>query len=100
MVHFYVWIPNGTIMPGGKTRLPQGERVRIMTLDAPKPLLIRFQPIRYDELHESIVPADIRGQPGYSHYVLCLKIARTSCCLQDEPGYFHELFRLVADAAI
>jgi hypothetical protein len=94
-VHFYAWMPQ--VPGGGKARLPQGERVRIITLDAPKPLLIRFQPVRYQELHESIVPADIRRQPGYSHYVLCLRIARTSCSMQDEPGYFRELFRLVAD---
>jgi hypothetical protein len=97
-VNFYVWSPKILIPGGGRTQLAQGELVCIITLDAPKPLLIRFQPVRYDELHDSIVPADIRRQPGYSHYVLCLRIARTSCCAQDEPGYFNEVFRLVTDA--
>jgi len=97
-VHFIAWIPK-TILPGGTARLQQGERVRIVTLDDPKPIQVRFQPVRYHELHESIVPADIRSQPGYLHYVLCLRIARTICCSRGEPGFFHELFRLVEDVA-
>ena len=96
-VHFWAWIPK-SIMPGGKAHLSQGERVHIIALDTPKPLLIRFQPVRYHELHESIVPAGIRNQPGYSHYLLCLRIARTACCWQEEPGYFNELFHLVTEA--
>lgn len=91
-----VWIPR-TILPGGRARLQQGERVRILTPDDPKPIQVTFQPVRYHELHESIVPHDIRNTPGYQHYVLSLRTAYTVCCLREETGYFHELFRLVED---
>ncbi len=87
------------ILPCGRAQLQQGERVRILTLDDPRPIQISFQPVRYHELHESIVPHEIRGRPGYSHYVLSLKTAYTVCCLHEETGYFHELFRLVEDVA-
>ena len=75
------------------TRLRQGERVRILTLDHPKPLEIRFQPVRYSELHESIAPDSLS-------YYLWLRIARTRSVLpsfKQEAGYFTELFRLIED---
>ena len=97
-VRFVAWIPR-TILPSGMARLRRGERVRILTLDDPRPVRVPFQPVRYQELHESIVPQDIRSRPGYEHYILSLRIARTLCCLHDEPGFFHELFRLVEDVA-
>jgi len=85
-----------TILPGGRARLQQGERVRILT-SGPQPVQVTFQPVRYHELHPSIVPADIRNRPGYLYYWLCLKMAYTPCCLHEEPGFFHELFRLTED---
>ena len=97
-VNFMAWVPKA-ILPGGRVRLKQGERVRILTLDGPKPIQVTFQPVRYHELHESIVPHDIRNSPGYQYYVLSLRTAYTICCLRDETGYFHELFRLVEDVA-
>jgi hypothetical protein len=75
------------------TRLSQGERVRISTLDDPKPLEIRFVPVRYAELHDSISPHSLR-------YDLWLKIARPWSVLPTvtcEPGYFSELFRLIKE---
>ena len=91
-VDFMAWIPK-TFIPGGRARLQQGERVRILPLDDPKPIRVSFQPVRYHELHESIVPHDIRSCPGYQHYVLSLRTAYTVCCSREETGYFHELFR-------
>ena len=92
------WIPKN-ILQGGRARLPQGERVRILAQDDPKPLRVTFQPVRYHELHESIVSRHVRGLPGYQHYVLSLSTAYTVCCLREETGYFLELFRLVEDVA-
>jgi hypothetical protein len=97
-VTFIAFIPK-TILPCGRARLQQGERVRILT-EEPKPTRITFQPVRYQELHSVIVPEEIRERPGYSYYWLSLRIARTPCCLlHEEPGFFHELFHLVPDVA-
>ena len=97
-VNFIGRIPR-TILPGGRARLKQGERVRILTLDNPKPLQVFFQPVHYHELQERIVPEYIRSWPGYEHYVLCLRMGRTACCLHEEQGYVNELFRMVEDVA-
>ena len=97
-VDFIAWIPK-TILPNGRARLRQGERVRILPLVDPKPIRVTFQPVRYHELHESIVSRHVRGLPGYQHYVLSLSTAYTVCCLREETGYFLELFRLVEDVA-
>ena len=85
------------LVPGGKARLQQGERVRIRSVDdASKPLHVTFVPLRYDELYESIVPADHRRSS--SHYVLTLRTAYTPCCSREERAFFTELFRLVEDS--
>jgi len=97
-VNFMAWVPK-TMLPGGRARLQQGERVRILTLDDPKPISVTFQPVRYHALQESIVPHDIRNRPGYQRYALSLMTAYTVCCSREEKGYFHELFRLVEDVA-
>jgi len=96
-VRFFAFIPK-TILPSGRARLQRGERVRILT-EEPKPIQVSFRPVRYQELHSSIIPEDIRNRPGYSYYWLGLRIARTPCCLDEEPGFFHELFHLVEDVA-
>lgn len=98
-VNLMAWTPTNPIFLGGSARLQQGERVRILTLDDPKPIWVSFQPVRYHALHESIVPHDIRNLPGYQRYALSLRTAYTVCCSREEKGYFHELFRLVEDVA-
>jgi len=70
-------------------RLRQGERVRILQLDDPKPLSVRFKPV--GELHERIAPHS-------SGYELRIRMARTVPGLGEGTGYFNELFRLVEDA--
>ncbi len=92
-VRFVAFIPR-TILPSGRARLQRGERARILT-QHPKPIQIDFRPVRYQELHSRIVPEEIRNRPGY-HW-LTLRIARTPSCLQEGPGFFHELFHLVGD---
>jgi hypothetical protein len=85
----------------GVAQLRQGERVRILGVDDPtKPLRVTFQPIRYQELHEGIVPEDIRKSPGYFGYEMSLKTAKTLADFANEPGqaYFNEAFGLVEDA--
>src|SRR6266480_7197850 len=85
------------LVPGGKARLQQGERVRIRSVDdASKPLHVTFVPLRYDELYESIVPPDHRRSS--SHYVLTLRTAYTPCCSREDRAFFSELFRLVEEA--
>ena len=71
----------------GSGRLIAGERVRIMTETAhPQPDVVSFLPVRYDELHESLVPPDIRDTPRYKKYMLSVKA-----------GYFYEHFKLIED---
>jgi hypothetical protein len=73
----------------GACRLTAGERVCIMTgTTGPQPMVVSFVPVRYDELHESLVPRDIRDTPRYKQYMLSVKT-----------GYFHEHFRLIEDMA-
>ncbi|MGO8931627.1 MAG: hypothetical protein ACLQU3_32640 [Limisphaerales bacterium] len=90
------------MMQFGMTQLRRGERVRILEV-GPKPLVIFFRPLRYHELHESIVPEKIRRMPGYNGYTLHLKTAKTisDLCWVSHPGqtFFNEAFRLVVDVA-
>jgi hypothetical protein len=73
----------------GVGKLPAGEKVRITTETAdavPPPTLVSFLPIRYDELHDTLVPPDIRNTPRYKKYLLSLKTES-----------FHRHFRLIED---
>lgn len=73
----------------GSGRLIAGERVCISTEIAhPQPTVVSFLPNRYDELHDSLVPPDIRDTPRYKAYILSV-----------DAGYFHEHFRLIRDVA-
>jgi hypothetical protein len=73
----------------GSCRLGAGERVYIMTETTdPQPIVVSFLPVRYDELHDSLVPPDIRDTPRYKKYTLSVKT-----------GYFYEHFRLIEDVA-
>ncbi len=54
----------------------------------PQPTVVSFLPVRYDELHDSLVPPDIRDTPRYKKYRLSVKAE-----------YFHEHFRLIEDAS-
>jgi hypothetical protein len=103
-----VWLP-GQCQPQavalvptfGRAPLAKGEKVRVVFADADRPLSVWFQPLRYYELHESIVPANVRSAPHYSHYRLTLLTAQTqtSRWLQHETEYFTKAFRLVGDVA-
>jgi hypothetical protein len=71
----------------GSGRLTAGERVRIMTgTTDPHAAVVSFLPVRYDELHDSLVPADMRNTPRYKKYMLSV-----------QTGYFYEHFRLVGE---
>src|SRR2546425_570391 len=76
----------------GRARLSRGEKVRVLSTDDPKPLVVWFHPLRYHKLQESIVPAEVRNARGYSHYRLTLRTAHLACCLQHETEYFTEAF--------
>ncbi len=73
----------------GSCRLTAGERVCITTETTdPQPIVVSFLPVRYDELHDSLVPPDIRDTPRYKKYMLSVTT-----------GYFYEHFRLIEDVA-
>jgi len=66
-----------------------GERVSITPeTTGPLPSVVSFVPVRYAELHDSLVPLDIRETPRYKKYLLSV-----------ETAYFHEHFRLVDNLA-
>jgi hypothetical protein len=70
-------------------RLREGERVRVLELDSPKPLEVRFEHLRSLELRESFAPDSLR-------YELWLRTARALLPgLGETTGYFNELFRFV-----
>jgi len=73
----------------GSGKLAAGERVCILseTTD-PQSIVVRFLPVRYDELHDSLVPPDIRNTPRYKKYMLSVTT-----------GDFYEHFRLIEDVA-
>jgi len=80
---------NAPITFSGSVRLIAGERVSIMAdIAEPNPDFVRFLPVRYDELHNSLVPADVRETPRYQKYILSVKAE-----------YFHQHFRLIQNAA-
>ena len=84
-------------LPFGRARLSRGERVRIEPINEPKPIMIWFKPLRYLDLQQSIVPAEVLKIPHYSCYSLSLKLARNPRSLFVEPqsGYFSEVFRWI-----
>lgn len=65
--------------------------------------MVNFRPLRYHELHESIVPEQTRRILGYEGYRLQVKTAKTvsDLCMTHGPGqtFFNEAFRLVVDVA-
>jgi hypothetical protein len=64
---------------GKKVKLRKGDQVRILPLDHPKPLQVRFQ----------------RLASGQANDVLFVRMARTVPSQGEEISYFNELFRLV-----
>ena len=85
-IHYLFTAP---ITFNGSCRLTAGERVCIMTgTTDPQPMVVSFLPVRYDALHDSLVPPDIRDTPRYKKYTLSVMT-----------GYFHEHFRFIEDVA-
>ncbi len=84
----------------GCATLRKGERVRVLEADGPKPVQVGFVPVRYQDLHEEIVPEATRKHPGYSGYILHLKTAKTAVEFNPKPQtYFTESFKLVEDSS-
>jgi hypothetical protein len=85
----------------GTTRLQRGERVRVLDANPlngevdPKSLMTYVRPLRYDALHEVIVPAQLRTWPGYDGYWLEIRIARAITSPRTSGPYLNEDFRLV-----
>ena len=55
--------------------LPLGERVRVIGSHLPEPIIITAVPLRYDELLETLVPADVRAEPRFTNYSLSIPTA-------------------------
>jgi len=73
----------------GSGRLTAGERVCIMPEPTdPRPMVVSFVPVRYEELHDSLVPPGIRDTPRYKNYMLSVNTE-----------YFYAHFRLIEDVA-
>lgn len=70
---------------GGKAVLPKGERVRVSKPIENQPVGVYCDPLRYDRLHDLIVPAEERANECYSGYYLSI----------DTPT-LNKSFRLVA----
>lgn len=71
----------------GGGRLAAGERVGVLTEASDPPAArVSFLPVRYEELHDSLVPADIRDTPRYKKYLLTV-----------ETKYFYEHFRFIEE---
>ena len=69
----------------GSVKLAAGEQVCVVTETTdPPPAEVSFRPVRYKELHDSLVPADVRETPRYKEYLLSV-----------ETRYFYEHFRHV-----
>jgi hypothetical protein len=73
----------------GSGRLTAGERVCISAgTTESQSMVVSFLPVRYEQLHESLVPSDVRNTPRYKAYTLSVKTE-----------YFYEHFRFIKDAA-
>src|SRR5437870_12525288 len=59
---------NSKVVKSLTEHLRQGERVHILEAGESKPIQVSFVPLRYDELHDSIVPEEIRRVSGYWGY--------------------------------
>ena len=80
--------------PFGAARFPRGERVRILTLDDPRPLSVSFVPVRYAELQDILLPENIRTRLDYTHYNLTATTARTFG-FEKTADYFLDCFEQV-----
>lgn len=87
------------LFPFGNAQLKRGEKVRILEIDGPPPICVTFQPVRYQELENSIVPDDMRHAPGYHGYTLSAKTVKTIADLASgnraRQTWFTEAFMLV-----
>jgi hypothetical protein len=90
--------------PWGTAKITKGERLRVVEAPkvsshvGPKPLRASLQPLRYQELQESIVPQELRNLPQYKGYRLSVSTARPTWCVVQERVYLNEDFRLVEDS--
>jgi hypothetical protein len=99
----FAWRPSMAIrfIDGGLAQLSKGEVIRVLGPAEARPVSVRFSPVRYDELHASIVPEETRKLPGYRGYELQVKTAKTvpDFSKGSSQTYFTEAFRLLANAS-
>jgi hypothetical protein len=70
----FVAVYEGQAGQVGAAWLPTTERVRILA-DCEQAVSVSLLPLRYDELHNSIVPEGIRQSPSYRDYLLDLRVS-------------------------
>ena len=98
---------SGLIVPGAETRLPwagkvvlpKGEQLCVVDFagcGSTTLLQASLQPVRYEELHASMVEEKFRALPGYKGYSLSVRTARSKWCVVKEP-YLNEDFFLVKE---
>ena len=83
--------------PGGCIKLRQGERVRILELDDPTPVFVRFVPLLFEQLRGTITPEEM-GK--FARHELLMKTAKTVAdyCNKNSNIFFVEAFRLVRES--
>lgn len=69
----YMTSHNAPFTGGGRSILPQGERVRVRSVSHEKPIGVYCDPLRYDDLHHLIVPQEEREYPSYVSYYLSIE---------------------------
>lgn len=73
----------------GTGKFSAGERVRVVAdAGSTLPAVVYFLPVRYAELHDQLVPQDIRDTPRYKEYLLSVAAE-----------YFQEHFRFIKNSA-
>jgi hypothetical protein len=66
----------------GEATFPRGERVRAGRSYEAQPIVVTFEPLRYEKLLEALVAAEVRAVPSFTRYSLPAKTA-----------YFNQHFR-------
>jgi hypothetical protein len=79
---------NAPFTGGDKCRFPRGERLRISCVNFERPIGAYANPLRYDELHSTIVSDEERARPEYVGYYLSVKTVQLNrdFRLVQDPG--------------
>ena len=82
----YITSYHGPYSGGGRTVLPQGERIRVSSMAHEKPIGVYCDPLRYDELHHQIVSEEERDDPYYDGYSFRIDTVDLNRCFRLVAG--------------